>query len=118
MTLEEIQVSPKVILRPGDHIRLKGGPFCKREDGSLRKCGYRGEAVIDGIEEGDDGVVLHCTSISRSLGCRWEYVPARITGETTTGLSGMIKKPYSVVKCRSRLDVQPFPIHIPPRRRR
>lgn len=116
--LDEYLMSERVTLRPGDHIRLKDGPYYQRLDGSLRRYGYRGDAIIESIEETTAGVVLTCTGISRSHGCRWESVTARITGATTEGLvAGMMRRPYTVTKCRARLDVQPFPIHIPARRK-
>ena len=71
MRLDEYKYSQNLILRPGDSIRLKEGPYYERKDGSKSSHAFRGNAVIEWIEDTKQGVVLHCQEITRG-GMRWD----------------------------------------------
>jgi len=99
--LQEFRYSEKITLRPGDHIKLSQGSFYHTDEGTKKGTGYRGAAIINKIESGPRGIVLHCTEINKE-GSAWGYVAARITGDTLPGLVDcMVSRPYKVVKCRS-----------------
>ena len=111
MVLDEYKYSPNLILRKGDSIRLKEGPYYEKKDGSKSSHAFRGNAVIEWIEDTDKGVVLHCQEITRS-GMRWAMIAARITGETVLTVGGIItSRPYKEVKARKPHVVHevPFP---------
>jgi len=98
--LQEFRYSPKVTLKPGDHIRLSQGPFYRSSDGTKKGMGFRGPAVIKQIEDHPRGVVLHCVEVTKT-GSEWGYLAARVTGDTIPGLVDcMVSRPHKVVKCR------------------
>ena len=111
MRLDEYKYSQNLILRPGDSIRLKEGPYYERKDGSKSSHAFRGNAVIEWIEDTKQGVVLHCQEITRG-GMRWAMVAARINGKTVKTVGGIItSRPYKVTKARTPHVVHevPFP---------
>ena len=104
--LKEWKYSPSLILRVGDSIRLKEGPYFVKQDGSKTSMAFRGNAVIERIEDPVDdnvqvpGVILHVQEITRA-GVRWAYHACRITGPTIVAVSGGITShPYKVTKAR------------------
>jgi hypothetical protein len=114
--LDEFKYSPSLILRVGDSIRLKEGPYVVRADGSTTSMAFRGNAVIEGIEDPPDGkvqvpgVVLHVQEITRG-GVRWTFHACRITGPTLVANGITTSRPYKVTKARKPHLVQhvPFP---------
>ena len=115
-TLASFRLSERVLLRPGDQIRLKAGPYTVKDDGSTHSQAERGRMVIDRIEETERGIILSGATLSPESGCRWAHVSLRVTGETIVNDYGTTDRPYRVTKCRQAEPVQPFPIHIPKRR--
>lgn len=116
--LEEYRLSERVILRPGDVVSLKGGPYREEGDGSRRRMADRGLVVIDGLEESAAGVTITGATLSPTHNCRWRHVRIRITGEETVNAYGVTDAPYRVSKKRRPPRVEPFPVPIPPRGRR
>ena len=118
MTLDEYRLSPRVILRPGDIVRLSAGPYYLLPDGTKRRAGDRGLAVISEISKRDESVFLAGAMISPVHHCRMTHVHARITGQEKEKPCFLVDRPYKVSKPRRPPRIQPFPIPIPPRRRR
>lgn len=119
MTLDEYRLSPRVILRPGDIVRLSAGPYYLLPDGTKRRAGDRGLAVISEISKRDDGeVVLEGAMISPTHHCRITNMRARITGSVKNKSYFLVDRAYKVSKPRRPPRIEPFPIPIPPRRRR
>ena len=115
MVLDEYRYSSGLILRKGDSIRLKDGPFYTKENGTKTSMAFRGDAVIVRIEGYNDkaeipGIVLTVQEIRG--GSRWAYHHCRISGPTKTrDDSGVVARPYKVVKARHPHAVNeiPFP---------
>tara|TARA_R110000824_G_scaffold155562_3_gene328336 strand:- start:486 stop:896 length:411 start_codon:yes stop_codon:yes gene_type:complete len=114
--LDEFKYSPNLILRPGDSIRVKEGPFFERQDGTTTSMAFRGNAVIESIEDPPDdkvqvpGVVLHIQEVTRG-GVRWAFHACRITGPTRKADGIMTSRPFKVTKARKPHVVHdvPFP---------
>ena len=116
MILSEFKYSPNLILRPGDSIRVKEGPYFEKQDGSTTSMGFRGNAVIERIEDPPSdkvqvpGIVLYIQEITRA-GMRWAHVACRITGPTIKADGIITSHPYKIVKSRKPHVVHhvPFP---------
>lgn len=116
MILKEFKYSPSLILRVGDSIRLREGPYFEKQDGSTTSQAFRGNAVIERIEDPPDdkvlvpGVVLHIQEITRG-GMRWAFHACRITGPTIKANGITTSRPYKVTKARKPHVVHhvPFP---------
>ena len=117
--LHEYRLSPRVILRPGDVVRLSDGPYYRAAEGGKRRAGDRGLAVIDQLVERVDGdVEIVGAVLSPAHNCRWSNVHARITGSEKDKSYGLVDRPYKVSKPRRPPRIEEFPIPIPPRGRR
>ena len=114
--LKEFKYSPSLILRVGDSIRLREGPYFEKQDGTTTSMAFRGNAVIEQIEDPPDdkvqgpGVVLHVQEITRS-GMRGALHACRITGPTLVPNGIVTSRPYKVTKARKPHVVHhvPFP---------
>ena len=116
--LSEYRLSPRVMLRPGDIVRLSSGPYYLLPDGTKRRAADRGLAVISEITERDDGeVFLEGAMISPTHHCRITNMHARITGSEKDKSYFLVDRPYKVSKPRRPPRIEPFPIPIPPRGR-
>jgi len=95
---------------------VKEGPFFEKHDGTTTSMAFRGNAVIESIEDPPDdkvevpGVVLHIQEITRG-GMRWALHACRITGSTLKPNGIITSRPYKVVKARNPHVVNnvPFP---------
>jgi len=116
--LSEYRLSARVLLRPGDIVRLSGGPYRVASDGGKRRSAIRGLAVIDRLVKLDGDVVIEGAVLSPKFNCRWRHITARITGGAKKKSLGLVDTPYKVSKPRRPPRIEPFPIPIPPRGRR
>jgi len=115
MILKEFKYSPSLILRVGDSIRLREGPYFEKQDGSTTSLAFRGNAVIERIEDPPDdkvlvpGVVLYIQEITKA-GIRFRRYACRITGPTIKANGITTSRPYKVTKARKPHVVNvPFP---------
>lgn len=90
------QVSPRVVLRPGDSFRASGGPYWRSRDGqkiSLRSSGpykfhalcRRGKLVwIECVDKGGSFAVLHVEGSRKKIDGAIVCRPYRVTGKKRT----------------------------------
>lgn len=97
----EYRLSPRVLLVPGDRIRVSGGPYYLLASGQRVSMAARGTFLLVSIEQSARGrVTLHAEGPGG-------HAVLHIAGRRRSRIPGLVARPYKIRRVRqksSRLD--------------
>jgi hypothetical protein len=101
-TLPEFQLSPRTIIRPGDRIRVSGGPVHVRANGDKIRVGERGQFIIRDLFKRRGRIYATASKIDNDgmyAGVFTLFISGRAVRSALT--ETILNKPYRVRKARS-----------------
>lgn len=87
------RLSPKVTLEEGDQVRISGGPYFLKKDGSKMNMGVKGVGTFLNASEKGDGIYVRFGSVIKFV-----YIGEEVAATET----GTIRRPHKVTKIRKK----------------
>jgi len=94
----EYTVSERVVLRPGDKFRVKGGPFYRSAEGKMPLAAGRGCGPFTFVR-----VSVHRSrKVIEAFDKHGQFAPLHVEGRRRASVPGVVPRPYQITsKLRS-----------------